>query len=104
MPGEVVVPTRMVSSGAVDHLRGSLPGFAAGGLVGGYHGNVAGLVPWSRGDLNATVGIFEHSIARATLAGMKAAAVPHPGLAYQAPAGVPRRRTRRWRAGCTPPS
>lgn len=35
MPGEVVVPTNMVNSGAVDHLRGKLPGFAAGGQVGG---------------------------------------------------------------------
>lgn len=34
MPGEVVVPTHMVSAGAVDHLRGKLPGFAGGGLVG----------------------------------------------------------------------
>ena len=31
--GEVVVPTHMVNAGAVDHLRGKLPGFAAGGLV-----------------------------------------------------------------------
>lgn len=34
MPGEVVVPTGMVNAGAVDHLRGKLPGFAAGGLAG----------------------------------------------------------------------
>lgn len=34
MPGELVVPTRMVAAGAVDHLRGKLPGFAAGGVVG----------------------------------------------------------------------
>lgn len=33
-PGEVVVPRGMVAAGAVDHLRGALPGFAAGGLVG----------------------------------------------------------------------
>jgi hypothetical protein len=32
-PGEVVVPKPMVRAGAVDHLRGMLPGFAAGGLV-----------------------------------------------------------------------
>ena len=35
MPGEVVVPTRMVKAGAVDHLRGQLPGFASGGQVSG---------------------------------------------------------------------
>ena len=34
MPGEVVVPTPLVKAGAVDHLRGRLPGFAGGGLVG----------------------------------------------------------------------
>ena len=31
--GELIVPARMVSGGAVDHLRGSIPGFAGGGLV-----------------------------------------------------------------------
>lgn len=34
-PGEVVVPEDMVKSGAVDHLRGKLPGFAEGGEVSG---------------------------------------------------------------------
>lgn len=32
-PGEVVVPKNMVDAGAVDHLRGKLPGFASGGWV-----------------------------------------------------------------------
>lgn len=32
-PGEVVVPEPMVTAGAVDHLRGKLPGFADGGMV-----------------------------------------------------------------------
>jgi hypothetical protein len=35
-PGEVVVPKAMVAGGAVDHLRGKLPGFASGGLVGNF--------------------------------------------------------------------
>jgi hypothetical protein len=34
-PGEVVVPVGMVRAGAVDHLRGMLPGFASGGVVPG---------------------------------------------------------------------
>lgn len=34
MPGELVVPTHLVQAGAVDHLRGHLPGFAGGGMVG----------------------------------------------------------------------
>lgn len=33
--GELVVPARMVAAGAVDHLRGRIPGFASGGLAGG---------------------------------------------------------------------
>ena len=32
--GELIVPASMVAAGAVDHLRGRLPGFAAGGPVG----------------------------------------------------------------------
>ena len=36
--GELVVPTRYVRAGAVDHLRGKIPGFAGGGSVGGAQG------------------------------------------------------------------
>jgi hypothetical protein len=32
-PGELIVPTEMVDAGAVDHLRGRIPGFAKGGVV-----------------------------------------------------------------------
>ena len=73
--GELIVPAHMVAAGLADHLRGRIPGFAAGGLVPSYGGNVAGLVPWSRTDLNATVGMFGQAVAKATLAGMKAAAL-----------------------------
>ena len=52
MPGEVVVPTGMVRAGAVDHLRGQLPGFASGGLVG-LGGNVGALSPYASGRDNA---------------------------------------------------
>lgn len=34
MAGELVVPKKHVDAGLVDHLRGHIPGFAAGGLVG----------------------------------------------------------------------
>ena len=34
--GEVVVPTRLVNAGAVDHLRGAIPGFNRGGYVARY--------------------------------------------------------------------
>jgi hypothetical protein len=48
MPGEVVVPTKMVNQGAVDHLRGQLPGFSRGGRVRGY---AAGGLVGDAGDL-----------------------------------------------------
>jgi Lysozyme like domain len=32
--GELIVPTKMVSAGLVDHLRGMIPGFQAGGVAG----------------------------------------------------------------------
>src|SRR5260221_5270002 len=51
MPGEVIVPASMVRAGAVDHLRGSLPGFAAGGTVG----PVTGQFP-SPGEIGADFG------------------------------------------------
>ena len=35
--GELVVPTRLVRAGAVDHLRGQIPGFAGGGVVVSAH-------------------------------------------------------------------
>lgn len=54
MPGELVVPTKFVASGAVDHLRGQIPGFAAGGIVPSYGGDVAGLKPWAAGNVTAT--------------------------------------------------
>jgi len=33
MPGELVVPKNIVDAGAVDHLRGAIPGFAGGGVI-----------------------------------------------------------------------
>ena len=35
--GELIVPANMVKSGAVDHLRGAIPGFAGGGVVVSAH-------------------------------------------------------------------
>lgn len=52
--GELIVPTKFVNSGAVDHLRGQIPGFAAGGIAGSYSGSVAGLKPWAAGNVAAT--------------------------------------------------
>jgi SLT domain-containing protein len=63
MPGEVVVPAHMVASGAVDHLRGQLPGFAAGGIVPSYSGALKGLQPWADANQRATVAALTSDIA-----------------------------------------
>ncbi|HEY2262978.1 MAG TPA: transglycosylase SLT domain-containing protein, partial [Streptosporangiaceae bacterium] len=52
MPGEVVVPAGMVKAGAVDHLRGALPGFASGGAVGPVRTGEAGIGRFYRADVN----------------------------------------------------
>jgi Transglycosylase SLT domain len=78
MPGELVVPARMVSAGAVDHLRGRLPGFAAGGIVPDYAGAVKGLQPWGASNWTATIRIITTGIARA-MARQFAASIPIPG-------------------------
>jgi hypothetical protein len=53
-PGEAVVPKRLVPAVAPFLHANQVPGFAAGGLAGGYHGDVAGLKPWSRHNLNVS--------------------------------------------------
>lgn len=40
--GELVVPANMVKAGAVDHLRGMIPGFASGGGIGPLAGETTG--------------------------------------------------------------
>ena len=71
MPGEVIVPTSMVNAGAVDHLRGRIPGFADGGVVGSYKGTVPGLGGWL-GQMDAsTLKALEVAVAAATFAGIK---------------------------------
>jgi hypothetical protein len=92
MPGEVIVPAHMVTMGLVDHLRGSLPGFAAGGVVGSYSGSVAGLVPWTGRELNATAGAITAGVAAAIAAGIRTALATAggtggagPGVAQWAP-------------------
>lgn len=43
--GELIVPTHIVNAGAVDHLRGLIPGFASGGYMspGNTSGNIGSL-------------------------------------------------------------
>ena len=73
MPGEVIVPVPLVNAGAVSHLHGKIPGYAAGGIAGSYAGAPAGVSPWLVKMDNATLTALEQAVARATLAGIKAA-------------------------------
>lgn len=59
--GELVVPAHMVKAGAVDHLRGQLPGFAAGGAAGGA-GAVARNTAALPGQAAAAAGSYAMSI------------------------------------------
>lgn len=69
--GELVVPRPLVSAGAVDHLRGVLPGFAAGGVVGSYSGrSIPGLDKWLNSENQATIRAIADSVAKATVAGL----------------------------------
>jgi hypothetical protein len=75
MPGEVLVPVPMVQSGAVDHLRGRIPGFAQGGVVGSHTGHsIPGLDKWVNSENTATINAMASSVASALINGAAAAA------------------------------
>lgn len=93
-PGEVVVPKGMVKQGAVDHLRGKIPGFAAGGVVGGslnsavdYTANQGSSFAAQEGTafVKAVEDAFNKAVAAAKAAAAAAAGTP---VAYSAVAGV----------------
>lgn len=95
-PGELVVPKDMVAGGAVDHLRGRIPGFAGGGIVPG--GNLfSSLMFW--GELQQVLaGAFTPltqaiTSLDATLRGSPGAGLPRfgplPGGGGTVPAGHP---------------
>ena len=72
--GELVVPAGMVKAGAVDHLRGRIPGFALGGVAGSFGpGHVSGLPGWVNGRLDATDRAISQQTAQAMLNAMAAA-------------------------------
>jgi len=78
--GELIVPANMVQAGAVDHLRGAIPGFASGGFLGVENalGRVAGVA----------AGVEGRGAAAAMAAGVKAAiAREKAALKAQASAG-----------------
>jgi hypothetical protein len=73
MPGELVVPTAIVKAGLTDHLRGMIPGFASGGVVGNYSGSVTGEAKWLARMDAAALRAVDVSTAAATTAGIKSA-------------------------------
>lgn len=89
MPGEVVVPTHMVNAGAVDHLRGSLPGFGAGGLVGNLSGGyVTGMYGSFQNRMtSAMVAAMRAALAHAEAAAAKAAAAASSSVGNGGPVG-----------------
>ena len=62
--GELVVPAHMVASGAADSMRGQIPGFASGGVVGG------NLTP---AYLTGMFSSFEKAVTAAMVTAMRAA-------------------------------
>lgn len=81
MPGELVVPTAMVKAGAVDHLRGKLPGFAAGGVIG----NVTNAIDLA-GNTEVTFG--QNAIIAFAQAAQQAAATAAAAAAAKAAAAI----------------
>jgi hypothetical protein len=86
MPGEVVVPKGMVQAGAVDHLKGSIPGFAAGGMV-----NLDGPASWAAANEGtwgtAVASMWAQASKKAFDAAMAAAAAAVPSVATAGAAG-----------------
>jgi hypothetical protein len=79
MPGELVVPTRMVNAGAVDHLRGRLPGFSQGGVVSG------NLTP---GFVTGMYSTFQNRMTSAMIGAMRAAVAAAEATARAAAAAT----------------
>jgi hypothetical protein len=91
--GELIVPAGMVRAGAVDHLRGKIPGFAAGGLVG-LENSIAGAVPaaaaFAGNDSKeaVTAGVTEAMAAARKLVAAKNAAAAAASAGIGAPGGL----------------
>jgi hypothetical protein len=68
MPGELMVSKPLVDAGAVDHLRGIIPGFAQGGVIGNYSGDVPGAGKFMNQKYGETLRAVEEATAAATAA------------------------------------
>jgi hypothetical protein len=83
--GELVVPTSIVNSGAVDHLKGMIPGYAGGGVAGSFDGNPKALGNWAFGEWKDSIHAIQVSVADATFAGIKAAKAAAGGGGFGVP-------------------
>lgn len=89
MPGELVVPVSDVQAGKVDHLRGTLPGFAGGGIVPSYVGAPSSSEgSWAQGDYNATITLVEQATAKAAAAAIREAQAKAAAAAAASAAGA----------------
>lgn len=79
MPGEVIVPTRMVAAGAVDHLRGKIPGFGEGGIVGGINAATSGVGTQEALWGQTWAAVFAADAVKSALAAAAASAAYSPG-------------------------
>ncbi len=91
MPGELVVPTAMVNAGAVDHLRGALPGFGAGGLVNATDplgGTASALGQFADSEYGTTETAAEQSLEAMVTAAIKAAAAKAAAVSAAGGGGI----------------
>jgi hypothetical protein len=96
MPGELVVPKHVVDKGAVDHLRGTIPGFASGGLVAQASSDVATMVSDSESDV---IKATQAAITAANTAGAMVSAAYGSGGSGGANAALARRMYPPWASG-----
>jgi len=86
--GEAVVDKDRTAALAPLFKAIGVPGFAAGGVAGSFSGSVPGLTRWLRKEDSATLLAFENAVARATLAGIRAAQAGAGGQTF--PGGLGR--------------
>ena len=78
--GEAVVPKHLTPALAPFLKAHGVPGFAAGGLVPAYSGDVGGVQSWVRGNDAATIRIIDAAVARVVAAALRAAQTFGGGL------------------------
>ena len=70
--GEVIVPTRYVNAGEVDHLRGRIPGFAKGGKIDPhYQDGPRGLGKWTHRNADITTDMLLAAMTSKIVSGLR---------------------------------